>query len=301
MTKRQLVLGMRLAAALTALVLPLAAAGCSSSSAEDKTITIGQVEGWTDQTGTAALLQNILEKNGYNVEIKSVADNAPLYAAMANGDIDIMGSSWMERTQKSYWSEYSNDLEDLGTFYHGAKLYLAVPTYSDVHSIAQLPSHASDFGRQVVGIEPGAGLTEITKESVFPAYGLGQDYELVDSSTTAMLTELQKATEAKQETVVTLWRPFWANLAFPVRPLEDPKNAFGAAEDLHVVATEGFSEEHPEVANMIAHFQLSDQQYGTLEEMISNDFPEGREDLAAAAWLKKNPEYAKSLTKYLKG
>ena len=52
---------------------------------------------------------------------------------------------------------------------------------------------------------------------------------------------------------------------------------------------------------MIAHFQLSDQQYGTFEDMISNDFPEGREDQAAAAWLKKNPEYGQDLAKYLKG
>jgi glycine betaine/proline transport system substrate-binding protein len=300
MNKRHLSLPLRLGVALTASAL--AATGCSGSAgSEDNTITIGQVEGWTDQTGTAALLANVLEKNGYNVEIKSIADNAPLYAGMANGDIDIMGSSWLERTQKSYWNEYGNDLEDLGTFYQGAKLYLAVPTYSNIHSIAELPSHAGEFGGQVIGIEPGAGLTELTKENVFPAYNLDQNYELVQSSTTAMLTELKKATEAKQETVVTLWRPFWANLAFPVRPLQDPKNAYGAPEDLHTVATEGFSEEHPEVANMIAHLKLSDQQYGTLEEMIANDFPEGREDLAVAAWLKKNPDYASSLAKYLKG
>jgi glycine betaine/proline transport system substrate-binding protein len=300
MTKRQLTVAMRLGVATTALAL--AATGCSGSAGSaDETITIGQVEGWTDQTGTAALLANILEKNGYHVEIQSIADNAPLYAGLANEDIDIMGSSWMERTQKSYWSEYGNDLEDLGTFYEGAKLYLAVPTYSDVHSIAELPSHTGDFGGQVVGIEPGAGLTELTKENVFPAYNLDQDYELVQSSTTAMLTELKKATEARQETVVTLWRPFWANLAFPVRPLADPKNAFGAPEDLHTIAHEGFSEEFPEVADMIEHFKLTDQQYGTLEDMIANDFPEGREDLAAAAWLKKNPDYASSLAKYLKG
>jgi len=300
MTKRNPTLPIRLGLALTALAMITTGCGGSASS-EDQAITIGQVQGWTDQTGTAALLANILEKNGYNVEIKDVADNAPLYAGMANGDIDIMGSSWMERTHQSYWDQYGNDLEDLGTYYEGAELFLAVPTYSDVRSIDQLPSHASQFDGRVIGIEPGAGLMKATQEDVFPAYGLDKNYELVQSSTTAMLTELKKATEAKQETVVTLWTPFWANLAFPVRPLQDPKNAFGASEDLHTVAHEDFSEDFPEVANMIKHFKLTDQQYGTLEDMIANDFPEGQEEKAVAAWLKKNPDYASSLEKYLKG
>lgn len=64
---------------------------------------------------------------------------------------------------------------------------------------------------------------------MMPAYDLEKDFELVTSSTPAMLTELGNAIDAKDDIVVTLWRPFWANNAFDVKELEDPKNACSEA------------------------------------------------------------------------
>lgn len=305
MKKHHLRIPLRLGAAVTALALLVS--GCSGSSGgssgsggDDKTITIGSVEGWTDQTGTAYLLGNILEQAGYTVKQVNLSDNAPLFAGMAKGDIDIMGSAWPERTHKAYMDQYGTKLEDLSTYYPNAGLFMAVPTYSSVKSIADLPGHASEFNGKVIGIEPGAGLTKLTKEKAFPEYGLDKDYKLVLSSTTAMLTELKKATTAKQEIVVTLWKPFWANQAFPVRPLEDPKQAFGTTEALHTLAHKGFSEESPEVAEMVKHFKLTDEQYGSLENTIVNKFGPGKEADAVAAWLKENPDFATNLAQYLK-
>lgn len=302
MTKRNLsFLPVRLAVAVTAFALVAAGCSGSGSGSDDKTITFGVVQGWTDQTGTAYLLANILEKNGYEVEIKELADNAPVFAATANGDIDIFSSTWPERTHKAYMDKYGDKLEDLVSYYDAAALYLAVPEYSDVKSIEDLPSHADEFDGKVIGIEPGAGLMKLTKENAFPEYGLDKDFKLVQSSTTAMLTELKNAIDAKQEVVVTLWRPFWANQSFPVRALKDPKAAYGDTEGLHTMATKGFSDRFPEVAEMISDFHLTDEQYGSLENTIVNDFGEGEEEKAVAAWLKENPEYGTALAKHLKG
>ena len=304
MTKRHLNRTVRLGVAVTALAM--VAAGCASadsgsSGGDDKKIAIGAVQGWTDQTGTAYLYKNLLEANGYTVDIKELSDNAPIYAGLARGDqVDVMGSSWLERTQKSYWDQYSKDLEDIGTYYKGASLFLAVPSYSDVKSIADLPSHADEFDDKVIGIEPGAGLTKLTQDNAFPDYGLDDGFKLVLSSTTAMLTELKKATDAKKPIVVTLWKPFWANQSFPVRPLEDPEGAYGDPEGLHTIAREGFSDDYPEVAEMMSHFKLTDEQYGTLEDTIVNKFGQGKEEEAVQAWLDDNPDFAPQLEKYLK-
>jgi glycine betaine/proline transport system substrate-binding protein len=130
-----------------------------------------------------------------------------------------------------------------------------VPEYSDITSIDELPEHADELDGKIIGIEPGAGLTKMTKESVIPGYGLDKDFDLVLSSTVAMLTELKKATEDEEPIVVTLWKPFWANLAYPVRALED---------------------------------------------MVVNDFGDGEEAKAVAAWLEKNPEFGKKLESHLK-
>jgi glycine betaine/proline transport system substrate-binding protein len=303
MTKRHLNPVLRLGVAVTALAM--VAAGCGSddggsSSASDKNITIGAVQGWTDQTGTAYLYKNLLEASGYTVDIKELSDNAPIYAGLAKGDLDVMGSAWIERTQKSYWDQYKDDLEDLDTYYEGASLFLAVPTYSDVKSIADLPSHADEFNDEVIGIEPGAGLTKLTQDNAFPDYGLDDSFKLVLSSTTAMLTELKKATDSQEPIVVTLWKPFWANQSFPVRPLEDPKGAYGEPEGLHTISRSGFSDDYPEVAEMMSHFKLTDEQYGTLEDTIVNKFGQGKEEQAVQAWLDENPDFAPPLEKYLK-
>jgi glycine betaine/proline transport system substrate-binding protein len=299
MKKRHFTLPMRLGVAVTALAM--VATGCSGSDDDDdKTITMGVIQGWTDETGTTALLESILEDNGYTVEIKEISDNAPMYTALSNGDIDVLSSSWKDKTHKTYWERFGGDLEDIGVYYEGATSFLAVPTYTDVESIDELPSHADEFGGQVIGIEPGAGLTELTQKSVFPEYGLDSDLKLLTSSTAAMLTELKKATDAEQPIVVTLWKPFWANDAFPIRPLEDPEGAYGEPEDLHVIAREGFSEDFPEVAEMMENFKLDDEQYNTLEDLVANKYGAGKETEAAEEWLKDNPEYGPALEEYLK-
>lgn len=300
MTKRHLTLPMRLGAALSATALVASGCGGSSGSDEDdKTITMGVIPGWTDETGTTGLLQTVLEDNGYTVEVKEISDNAPMYTALSKGDIDILSSSWMDKTHATYWERFGDDLEDLGVYYEDATSFLAVPTYSDIESIEELPGRADELGGQVVGIEPGAGLTEMTQKSVFPDYKLDSDLKLVTSSTAAMLTELKKATDAEKPIVVTMWKPFWANSGFPIKPLEDPKGAYGEPEDLHVIAREDFSEDFPEVAEMMGNFQLDDEQYNTLEDLVANKYEPGEETQAAAEWLENNPEYGPALEKYL--
>lgn len=272
-----------------------AATGGSGAAGGDREITMGIIPSWTDGLSTAYLLKNVLESEGYTVKITELSEAAPLYAGLANGDIDIYPSAWPEVTHKAYMDQYGKDLEDLDTYYTNAKLTMAVPDYVNIQSIDELPAHASELGGKVVGIEPGAGLTKITKEKVFPAYNLGSSFQLVESSTTAMLAELKSAIDKKQPIVVTLWRPYWANNSFPVRDLKDPKGALGSAEGLHVLAHKGFSQEFPQVASMLAKFKLDDKQYGTLEDTVVNTFGKGKEAEAVQDWLAKNPDYVNTL------
>lgn len=293
--------------AASLLALALVAAGCGgdsgdggSSSAENGdggggTITMGIIPSWTDGLSTAYLLKSQLEEKGYEVKITELSEAAPLYAGLAKGDVDIYPSAWPEVTHASYMERYGDDIEDVGVYYDDAKLTMAVPDYVDVTSIDELPAKAAEFDNKVIGIEPGAGLTKVTKESVFPEYNLGDDFTLVESSTTAMLAELQSAVDKEEPIVVTLWRPFWANITFPMRDLEDPKGALGEAEGLHVLAHTGFSEEFPEVAEMLGNFKLDDEQYGSLEDTVVNDFESGQESEAIAAWLEENPDFPDSL------
>ncbi|MCE4026816.1 glycine betaine ABC transporter substrate-binding protein [Microbacterium sp. Au-Mic1] len=251
------------------------------------TITIGFLPSWTDGLSTAYLLQDQLGKMGYDVKMQTLSDAGPLYAGLSQGDVDIFPSAWPEVTQKAYMDKYQGSIDDLGTYYGNARLTIAVPTYSDIDSIDQLKGRASTFGGKIIGIEPGAGLTAQTQK-MMPEYGLDGEYQLVTSSTAAMLTELKSATDKKQDIAVTLWRPFWANSAYPVKDLKDPKGAMGKPEGLHFLGAKGFAEKHPDAAALIGKIKLDDAQYGSLEDMVVNQFGEGKEPQAIDEWVKEH-------------
>ncbi|WP_337000576.1 MULTISPECIES: glycine betaine ABC transporter substrate-binding protein [unclassified Microbacterium] len=258
--------------------------GNAGGGGDKGTITLGFLPSWTDGLSTAYLLQDQLEKIGYDVELKTLTEAAPLYTGLAQGDVDLFPSAWPEVTHAEYMKTYGDSIEDLGTYYDNARLTIAVPEYSELTSIEDLAG--ADLGGKIYGIEPGAGLTAQTQK-MLPAYGLDSQYELVTSSTAAMLTELKSATDKQEDIVVTLWRPFWANDAFPVKDLEDPKGAMGAAEGLHFLGTKGFAAEFPEAADLIEQITLDDEQYGSLEDLVVNEYGEGREAEAVDAWLEK--------------
>ncbi len=281
-------------------VASLALAGCatgndtaggdtSGSEGGDKgTITLGFIPSWTDGLSMAYLVQDQLEKLGYTVELETLTEAGPLYTGLAQGDVDMFPSAWPEVTHAQYMETYGDDLEDLGAYYENAKLTIAVPSYMDIDSIEDLKGQAARFDGKITGIEPGAGLTGVTQDSMMPEYGLDGEYKLETSSTSAMLTVLGEAIDNQEDIVVTLWKPFWANSSYDVKDLEDPLGAMGEAETLNFMAHKGFAEEFPEAADLVKQIKLDDDQYGSLEDLVVNEFGEGQEAEAVDKWLEEN-------------
>ncbi|UNK70762.1 glycine betaine ABC transporter substrate-binding protein [Microbacterium sp. H1-D42] len=256
---------------------------------EKGTITMGFLPAWTDGLSTAYLLADQLEKLGYDIEMEDVVDAGPLYTALAQGDIDMYPSAWSEVTHASYMEEYGDKIEDLGTYYDGAVLTMAVPEYmTDINSIDDLKANADLFDGKIIGIEPGAGLTKAVQEKAIPEYGLDKDYELVTSSTGGMLATLDTAVAKEDPIVVTLWRPFWANDAWPMKDLKDPKGAMGETEGLHFLGKLGFAEEFPEAADFIEKVKLTDEQYGALESLVTSDEYKDKSEEAVDKWIEEN-------------
>lgn len=266
----------------------------TDTSDEGGTITLGYIEGWTDGSSLTYLWQHILEDQGYDVEIMALGDAAPVYQGLADGDIDVYPSAWLPATHSTYMEEHGDDLEDIGAYYDGAVLTLAVPEYTDIDSIEELIDNAEDFDNRVVGIEAGAGHMDVTGNTVFPEYGLDDDFELVESSTAAMLSELDNAIAAEEDIVVTLWRPFWAYGSWDMKDLEDPEGHLGEEETLNLVANADFSSEFPEVAEWMSNFELDDDQYAELEDLVVNEHDGGAE--GAVEWAENNQDIIDELT-----
>lgn len=291
--------GLTVAALALTLGLSVSACGDSDSGSDsgggtDKNITIGMMSGWAEGEAATQLWKRLLTDKGYNVEVKTL-DVGVLFAGMSKGDVDLFLDAWLPSTHEDYWKKYGDKLEKISAWYDSAPLTIAVPNYSPLQSIEDLKGKGDTYGGEIVGIEKSSGLYRVSTEKMLPAYGLKDEYKVTTSSTAAMLTELKKALDAKEDIVVTLWRPHWAYSKYPIRDLKDPKGAMGKPDGIYTVARDGFSKDQPEVTSWLKKFKLDDKKLGVLEDLMAHEYKD-KPDQAVDAWLKKNPAFAKSMT-----
>lgn len=266
------------------------------TSTTDKTdVTIGVFNGWPEGEAASYLWKIILEEEGYNVELE-YADAGPVFAGLSTGDYDIAFDGWLPLTHQHFMDEHGDKLVDLGAWNTDAALTIAVNEDSPITSLEELAENADAFGNQLIGIEPGAGLTKATQEQVIPGYGL-ESMEYITSSTPAMLAELSAALDAGENVAVTLWRPHWAYDEFPIRDLEDPQGTLGTSESIHSIARAGFTEDYPQLTKWVEAFTLDSELLYSLENVMYN-VDEVPTDFTPVVeqWMADNQDYVDSLT-----
>ncbi|MFJ9850904.1 ABC transporter permease/substrate binding protein [Streptomyces sp. NPDC101150] len=250
-------------------------------------VSLGYVN-WDEGKSTTYLWKEILEQRGYKPRVQAL-EAGPLFAGQARGDIDVQTNAWLPTTHAAYWKKYQDKLEDLGAWYDKTSLEIAVPSYmKGIKSLDDLKGKGGDFGGKITGIEPGAGEMKILKDKVLKDYGLGGEYKVQESSTSAMLTELDRAIHAKKPIAVTLWSPHWAYNKYKLTKLKDPKGSFGSGDSLHLLGRKGFAKDEPQVAGWMKNFHLDEKQLTSLENDVKTAGV-GHEQEGVRTWLKKHP------------
>jgi len=280
----------------------LALAGCASGPAETvgdgnddtKAVSLAVFNGWDEGIAASELWKAILDEKGYDVELE-YADAAPVFLGLSKGDYDLTMDVWLPDTHAAYLDEYGDDISELGAWNKESKLTVAVNEDAPIDSLAELADNADLFDNEIIGIEPGAGLTAAMEERVIPGYGLeGMDF--TTSSTAAMLTSLTKATDAGENIVVTLWEPHWANSAFPIKTLDDPEGTLADLETLNSFGKTGFADEYPQLAEWLADFEMDLDTLYSLEQAMFVDYEGSDYAPIVEKWIEDNQEYVDSLT-----
>ncbi|OII13268.1 glycine betaine ABC transporter substrate-binding protein [Curtobacterium sp. MCBA15_008] len=262
---------------------------------DQKSMKMVVFNGWDEDTAASELWKYVLEQKGYDVEL-DYADPAPAYQGLAQGDYDAVLDTWLPNTHKQYMDKYGETLEDLGAWNDQASLELTVNADAPIDSLADLAAHKDDFGGRIVGIEPGAGETALVKDKVMKAYGL-EDWDLVTSSTPAMLSELKKSEKDGSDIVVTLWRPHWAYNAFDVKDLEDPKGALGKNESIHTIVNEDFGDDFPQAQKWLQSFEMdSDTLYSLEDALVNSGADQSEYQSIVKKWVGEHEDYVDSLT-----
>lgn len=192
----------------------------------------------------------ILEDNGYEVTVTEL-ENADVWSAVADGSADAMQSAWLPVTHGSYYGssgQYTDQVEQAAVYYQDARLGLVVPSYVTVDSIAELDTAAADFGSEIQGIDPGAGMMQTTQNMIDnDTYGLG-GWTLIEGSGSEMTTALGTAIDSNEPIVVTGWKPHWKFGEWDLKLLEDPQEVYGQSENIYNMVRLGLEEDNPGAA-----------------------------------------------------
>ena len=266
---------------------PAETGGEISGEASIEEIKLGYVQ-WACAEASIHLAQAvIMDQLGYDVSVTPL-ETGGLYAGLADGDLDAQTTAWLPITHKDYMEQYGDEMDDYGALYNGARVGLVVPEYVDIDSIEELNTNADKFDGRIVGIDGGAGIMRATEQAI-EDYGL--EMELVESSDMAMAAALADAYMDEKWIAVTGWTPHWKFAEFDLKFLEDPREIYGGAEDIHVMARHGLEDDAPAVANFLKNFFLEDYQLGAVIGAIAD----GAEPLAAARdWIAENEDIVES-------
>ncbi len=282
---------------LTACATETSSPASDNSSMTDRTdLTVGVFNGWPEGEAASILWKLVLEEKGYNVKLE-YADAGPVFLGLSEGDYDVAFDGWLPTTHATYMEKYGDKLSDLGAWNDEAALTVAVNADAPIDSLDQLEANADKFGNRIVGIEPGAGLTEAVQTKVIPEYGL-KDLKLATSSTPAMLSELKAALSNGENIAVTLWRPHWAYDEFAIKDLKDPKGTLGTAESIHSIARGDFAKDYPDLTKWINNFKMDSELLYSLENKMYNSGADASNyESIVADWMKGNRDYVDGLTK----
>src|SRR5215211_553081 len=277
----------RLPILLLFLTVGTLAAGCSGLGAVSggKQLTLGYI-GWDENVAVSTLTKVLLEeKFGYEAELQR-SDEAVLkqvYTGVAGGELDAFQDVWIPN-QKVYLSEVEDDVEHLDPWFEGrTEQGIAVPYYMDVQSLSKLDHAGTDI---INGIEPGSAVMPQIEDEVIPGYHL--EMKLIESSTSAMLSELDNAYKMREPIVFYGWSPHWMNTRYDFRYLKDPKDLQGRFNNptkISAIVNKDLPENDPVAYELIKSISLNKEQINQMEADINEA---GDPESGVKAWLEDN-------------
>ena len=254
--------------------------------AED-TIVLGEPD-WPGIEAKNAVVRFVLENIGYEVET-TFARDAMLLESLTRGDIDIYMGAWLPQVlerRREYVGEVDYVTQNMTDGYYA----MAVPDYvyeKGVTSLADIEEHADKFGRNLYVGVAGWG-TEVAMSYAVDndIYNLG-DWDVITTSQSALITEVEAAFEDEEWMVFAGWEPHWMNIVFDMKYLKDPARTYVSPYSwVDTLARPGLKEDNPKVYRFFQQFHVNAE---TQQEWIYELAYRGRDaEEVAEEWVREN-------------
>lgn len=284
---------------LLALTLMVAA---PVQAAPSSTIRFG-APAWPGVTVKTEVAAQLIQAMGYKTKTMH-SSPAFIISALKSDNLDAYLGGWMP-TEKDMIDPAADkgDVKILAKNITGPILGLAVPDYvwqAGVHTEADLAKHADKFDHKIYGIETGSGFNKDVQRAIKDnRHGLG-DWKLVQTSTSAMLTQVKRAIDKNKWIVFLGWKPHWMNISYHIKYLKavgDSKIAETKSQVLSVVNPK-LVKRQPEVAKFLKQFVVSSHAQSQWIYEYSKQHHKAHD--IAAQWISKHPDQIKKWLKDVK-
>jgi glycine betaine/proline transport system substrate-binding protein len=251
---------------------------------------------WTCVTVKTAVAEHILKALGYDAS--SLMLSVPIaYQAMASNEADVFLGNWMPTMQSIANPHFeSGKVDQFSVIMKDAKYTLAVPTYAyeaGLRDFSDIAKFADKLEGKIYGIEEGNDGNQVIELMINEnMFNLG-DFELIPSSETAMLTQVQNFARNENWIVFLGWSPHWMNKIIDMSYLTgSDENTFGENDGtatVYINIRHGFDQEQPNVATFLNNYLVPIDMINEAMNMLHEDNSMAELD-AGLIWLRKNPE-----------
>ncbi|AHC14419.1 glycine betaine ABC transporter substrate-binding protein [Salinispira pacifica] len=248
---------------------------------------------WAEGRAFSYFAEAVLEEEfGFVVEVvvKEGPNMDEIMSLVADGTHDAVLDVWTD-FHSTEISTYEDQLELIGAVYKDAKTGLVVPRYTYDGGITKISDLETNdvAGKEITGIDPGAGLMSVVENDIIPDYGLDiAGYTLQDGSSESMLTALADAIAAEEDIIVTLWQPHGQFGIHELEMLEEDQTSHFTPNDIQMYGRSGLSADYPELVTFMENMQFSNDEVGSLLAHIAAS--QLSEPDAAAEWKAENQD-----------
>ena len=264
---------------------------CGGGGEADETVNFGTVD-WPEAVAKTNVASTIVDALGYQTEVQELGVPT-VFQGLDTGDLDVFVEAWFPTMQTNF--DEVQDVESVTTNLEEATFSIAVnreACEAGVTSHEDLAEFADRFEESgtptIYGLEPGNDGNQVVLDMIEnDQYNLG-DWELIESSTNGMLSEVDRRLGDGEWVAWTGWEPHWMNNRYDMCLLEDPEEAWGGPSHVETLVNNEFPEQFPELYTFFEQMVVTPEIQRALIDGIDNSGLSPEE--FALQWLGENPE-----------
>lgn len=252
--------------------------------------------GWSDLQVSIGWAKHLLNALGYQTTETNVSTTVT-FASLANQDLDVMLFDWNPANEELH-KRYKGKYDVLGRSLPKVRYTLATTPKAAAAGLKtwqDIAKFEKELKGKIYGIEPGSGGNTIVSKFMQET-GLDKNFKLVESSTNAMLAEVQRN---KDGFIVYLaWEPHWM-VKYDPQYLDGGDKWMGkdfGSGYVDTLGRMGFKKDCRNLAKFFKNYVLDVKEESNLIDKI--DVQKQPADKVTLEWLKSNPDVVK---KWLRG